>query len=193
VPVTFSAAMTKETSYFAGGATVKFVNIGFEDESVLFTTWDFGMAGGFSPFAREPYIFDVTGGVSWSNVGGTIEYKTYEGKPPEEFRAGLGFSFELIDSQFSRTRSLITIDVNTDFLDSKQASGYALGAELGVVETAFLRIGQRDEVFLNGGFSFGFGFQLKIERVSIRADYAQVPAPLDQKSDVVALMIGTMY
>jgi len=193
VPVTFALAMTRDQAYFSGGATLKIVNTGFVDESIQFTTFDFGLAGGASVFAREPYILNVKGGVSWSNVGGSIEYGTFKGEPPAEFRAGLAFKFELIDAEFSRGRSLITIDVNTDFLDSQQASGYLLGAELGVVETAYLRIGQRDVVFLSGGFTFGFGFQLKIKRFKLRADYAQIPAPLDQKTDMFGLMIGTNY
>jgi hypothetical protein len=193
VPLTFAAAMTKATTYVAGGATVKFVNIGFEDGTVLFTTWDFGVTGGFSPFSREPYLIDVIGGMSWSNRGGTILHNTYEAKPPDEFRAGLSFKFQLIDSEFSRTRSLFTIDVNTDFLDSRQASGYAIGTELGIIETAFLRIGKRDEIFMDGGYSFGVGLQLKIKRLKIRADYAKVPGPMDETSDVLGLMIGTLY
>ncbi|UCH84214.1 MAG: hypothetical protein JSW50_00565 [Candidatus Latescibacterota bacterium] len=193
IPATFALAMIRDQTYFAGGVTFKLVNTGFVDETIQFTTWDFGLAGGTSVYAREPYIFKLKGGVSWSNHGGSIEYGDFKGEPPAEFRAGLAFKFELIDADFSMGRSLITIDVNTDFLDSQQASGYLVGAELGVVETAYLRIGQRDQVFLSGGFAFGFGFQLKIKRFKLRADYAQIPAPLDQKADMFGLMIGTNY
>ncbi|UCG53219.1 MAG: hypothetical protein JSW58_06595 [Candidatus Latescibacterota bacterium] len=191
IPLTLAGGVSNGDLDASIGATVKFATLGLSNQSKGFTAFDVGLRLGACLYSTDPITFKITGGASASNLGGDIDYGTRSSQLPREHRGGIGIQFAYFHPDFSPSTPLLTANGNADYLDTTDDDGMLFGGEIGFVDIAFLRLGHIGEPFATSGTSFGFGLQLKITSVKIRADYAHLPFPsfFNEDIDVFGLTV----
>jgi hypothetical protein len=173
VPLSVAAGFTTRYVDFGVGSTVTFVNSKSLDETCSATGLDLGAVARARINPWKSADLSLALGASAVNMGDGPTYNGGESDLPLTYRVGLGIGLAGYKGDSRETAALWRVNGNLDYVDVDSRADFAGGAEFGVLDTVFLRVGHRgDELSANGGY-WGFGFSTRIGAVSLSADYAQ--------------------
>lgn len=143
--------------------------------------------------------FDPRVGVSVLNAGDGFDVGTLHQDSPRQVRVGVGATYSsgmIVTTPLSRRGlRMVTVTVDLDAIPedaSNDAFTAAAGAELGLAQTLFLRIGNAGQIAEQGaGTTYGAGIAITLATLVAHADVAVCPTrtPISESETVWGLSL----
>jgi hypothetical protein len=173
IPLSLAAGLSTRHVDIGIGSTVKFAYNTFGDETLDATAVDLGAIARKKITPWEDAELSLALGASAINMGSGPAYNGRESDLPYEYRVGIGIGLAGYRENAPGPVALWRVNLNVEFVDTESNGDFSGGVEFGVLDTAFLRVGQRgDELSLEGGY-WGFGLSTRFGAFAVSADYAQ--------------------